>query len=52
MPSETDREERRAIDAKLDTIARRLTINVSPTAPLSTKPPCALVLITVITKKH
>jgi len=26
MPSETDREERRAIDAKLDAIAKRLAV--------------------------
>jgi transposase-like protein len=35
MPSETDREERRAIDAKLDAIARRLAGNVGEAVPLS-----------------
>jgi hypothetical protein len=35
MPSETDREERRAIDAKLDAIARRLAGNASAAVPLS-----------------
>jgi hypothetical protein len=35
MPSEAEREERRAIDAKLDAIARRLTTSASPAAPLS-----------------
>jgi hypothetical protein len=35
MPSETDREERRAIDAKLDAIARRLAGNAGPAVPLS-----------------
>jgi hypothetical protein len=35
MPSETDREERRAIDAKLDAIARRLAGNASLAVPLS-----------------
>jgi len=35
MPSETDREERHAIDAKLDAIARRLAGNAGPAVPLS-----------------
>jgi hypothetical protein len=35
MPSETERAEMRAMDAKLDAIARRLTTNASPAAPLS-----------------
>ena len=35
MPSETDREERRAIDARLDDIARRLAGNAGPAVPLS-----------------
>jgi hypothetical protein len=35
MPSEIDREERRAIDAKLNAIARRLAGNAGPTVPLS-----------------
>jgi hypothetical protein len=35
MPSETDREERRAIHARLDAIARRLAGNAGPAVPLS-----------------
>ena len=35
MPSETDREERRAIDAKLDAIAKRLAGHAGPAVPLS-----------------
>ena len=35
MPSETDREERHAIDAKPDAITRRLVGNAGPAVPLS-----------------
>lgn len=35
MPSQEERAERRAIDAKLDAIARRLITSASPAAPLS-----------------